>query len=685
MGASGMWVLFCALFSALAALVLIPGALVTYGITGRKSFSLLLAPAISVSLIELLAIGYALVGIESSYVSLAVGALFTGMLVISFRLIRVGRIRCFSGFDLDVKLLALALLFAFALTVDIYVLPLDGPASFAQDSDNTFHMSLIQSFVSSGCWSPLSASLYSDVGGCWTVSAPADVPSFYPAAWHALAASVVSIGGVSPEFAANVTNCVILVVVFPLSLLLLLLVIFPGKRLLQLSGIIVMYAFGSFPWGTLLSVSGPLFPNTLGFCLLPANAALCLMLFSRVGKGVGYRLRLAGLLAMTMFSMLVAHPNAAFTLAIFLAPFLVSLIWRCSFKRLRSHKFATLICIIFIAAFVAVWVGLYFFPPLYATTHFEWATTATIVDASLNCFFLNYRWDGTNIFLILLVLLGVGYSVKRRRYLWLTVSFILASGIYVVGSSCDGLVKGVVSGFWYTDPYRLGASACLLAIPLAAMGLYAALSLLRLALYKLNFSSTGSRASICFVLLFVVGGLYAGNISIPGYGQLSTPIGEYKATSRASNSYDRPNLLDEQEKGFCRKACLITGSDAVYNNSDDGSTFAYSLYGMNLVNRRSLGEARGTLNGDAALLTQKLNELDYNQEVRSVLRENKIKYILNLDYGGEPLGERCYYGGYNPDNWRGFNCLTDDNPGIKVILAEGDCRLYEVIYSEEGM
>lgn len=57
-----------------------------------------------------------------------------------------------------------------------------------------------------------------------------------------------------------------------------------------------------------------------------------------------------------------------------------------------------------------------------------------------------------------------------------------------------------------------------------------------------------------------------------------------------------------------------------------------------------------------------------------------VKYILNLDYGGEPLCERCCYGLYNSDDWRGMNALKGDDPSLKVVLLQGDCRLCEIQY-----
>ena len=74
-----------------------------------------------------------------------------------------------------------------------------------------------------------------------------------------------------------------------------------------------------------------------------------------------------------------------------------------------------------------------------------------------------------------LVVVGALYTLRRRRYLWLTCSYALACCIYYASAvEGDTLLKHALSGFWYTDPYRTAALAGILALPLLAMGLYVA-------------------------------------------------------------------------------------------------------------------------------------------------------------------------------------------------------------------
>ena len=52
-----------------------------------------------------------------------------------------------------------------------------------------------------------------------------------------------------------------------------------------------------------------------------------------------------------------------------------------------------------------------------------------------------------------LVAAGALYTLRKRRYLWLTCSYLLACCIYYVSAvEGDTLLKHALSGFWYTDP-----------------------------------------------------------------------------------------------------------------------------------------------------------------------------------------------------------------------------------------
>ncbi|BAK44115.1 glucose-6-phosphate isomerase [Eggerthella sp. YY7918] len=186
-------------------------------------------------------------------------------------------------------------------------------------------------------------------------------------------------------------------------------------------------------------------------------------------------------------------------------------------------------------------------------------------------------------------------------------------------------------------------------------------------------------------LIFFVISAYYPNYDAPGFGPVETGLGYYEACSTAANLQDRDNLYDREEADFVRHAKDIVDQHyCIYNNADDGSPFAYAFEGLNLCYRRSAAQLLdGGESRQSELLREKIDQLAYNEDVQKALKDANIKYILVLDLGGKITEERCFYGYYTPQKWQGINAIDDNTPGLKVLLSEGDMRLYE-IELEEG-
>lgn len=678
-----MWSSFFLASAALLLLLIIPGFALARILRLDVFDALLFAPLLAIAFLELVAIVFSLMGVFVTGALLVVAsALFSLCCFCVCKLLkRCGLkhgpnriVRCDNrGFLVRVVVFFCVALF---LGTWIYVIPLDGPYSFAQDSDNSFHLSLVESFVNSGDYSALSVTLYHDIDASSIVSVAG---GYYPAAWHLLAAFVASTFHQNAAFASNVVNYVILLYVFPSGVLLFMQTVFQRKSGIILSAAFVMFAFEGFPWGTLISVSGPLFPNTLGFSLvLPCSVAFILAM-EKISNRRSPFLELVCFF-IGLFSLSVSHPSSVFTMAVLLAPYLVYFTAAYFARRdeplskpLRVASYAVPIVLVFL-----VWIICYYAPPLKSVTSFTWAPTGSFLQSILNVITLKYRFPDTNYLLSILVLMGLFRLVVCSKYRWLVFSYLLAALVFVVGSSSNGFLQHLFAGFWYTDPYRTAASACLLAIPLAAVGLNYCYEGLR-GLFGKRLTETSSHRFALGLSLLVVSTLYIYTIELPDGKVVYTGLGDYNICSVRSNSFNRPNLFDEEEKEFCNQVSRLVDSDAViYNNADDGSPFAYPLFDLNLLYRRSAAELIGSETRDGRVLRLGLNELSTNEDVKSILEENNVKYILNLDYGGIPTDERCYYGYYVWSKWPGINSIDDETPGLKILLSEGDMRLYEI-------
>lgn len=203
-------------------------------------------------------------------------------------------------------------------------------------------------------------------------------------------------------------------------------------------------------------------------------------------------------------------------MAVFVVPFVLYKLFVYT-DRFKGNLKRALILGGAIVALVVVWLLLYSSPFLHGVTHFRWASTASSSQAIINCLALSFRLPACSFVLPVIVFAGVLYSIKEwRRYAWLSCSFVFACAIYVIGASSDGTLKGLVAGFWYTDPYRLGASACLMAMPLAALGAYAIGSLLKRGFEALRFERVPTLLCVGAFAVVAIFFSYVGSYSIPG-------------------------------------------------------------------------------------------------------------------------------------------------------------------------
>lgn len=135
-----MWLSFFCLSICLVALLLCPGFLFAYGVSRDRLFSLLSAPLCVVFLLATVSILNSALGLFTGS-----GFIMVELLCIAIAVAVIGAIArsrfdfAFTVPDLPAfKVVIFALAFSFAIAIYNYVIPLDGPFSFAQDSDDSF-------------------------------------------------------------------------------------------------------------------------------------------------------------------------------------------------------------------------------------------------------------------------------------------------------------------------------------------------------------------------------------------------------------------------------------------------------------------------------------------------------------------------------------------------------------------
>lgn len=635
-------------------------------------FSLAAAPIISTFCFEALAIIYDKIDLFASGWSLFLPVFVFAVLVyVVSLLVRKGKknskapsqeglLPQFESFD--VKMIVLYIGLGLGIGLFIFVKALDGTECFNETYDNLTHLGLIRSFVESGHYSTLAASLYRDLGA---------VGSYYPAAWHMIAAMVASITDTSNLLVTNAMNYVCCALVYPLSCLCLLRAIFADRKNVIIAGAFACIAFVGFPW--FFTVYGVLESNLFGFIMVPVMLLAVMQLCSS-GMRRSTRMVYLVICIISAAFCLFAQPNTFFAVMLFAIPYLAWRIWDATgprSKRPRSSWVRVgLVTLYFVAMFI-VWYACYKAPFMYDVTHFIWAPVASKSQALVNALLFSNSWSPAAFVVTILVFIGLFTMLKERRYGWLALALGMTAVIYWAGVCLEGRWDQFLTGFWYSDWRRTGALQAMIAVPVAAIGIARLYELLP-SYFK---SNAFLKLCLSLVLLFAI---FFPSFTVRGMGFVKTPFGYFADMMDEYYSMDQTDdeiIFSKSEQRFAKQAKEIVGDDIVYNIPYDGSFLAYQVDGLRTVYR--LPYTGAGHNADEKTLQSKLAQYTTDAEAAEALENVGAQYVMMLDYGHIPYHRT--WPDYYPENWVGITDIDEDTPGFELVLSEGDMRLYRII------
>lgn len=595
---------------------------------------------------------------------------------------------------------------ALVITSIVFLGALDGFDSFSRNDDTTVHLSVARGFLDTGTFSTLHTSSFLNQG---------EVGSFYPAAWHVLVAVVASLFGNNVSLATNAAIAVFNIVVFPLAICLLIWRLFSKKRTIILSGALFSVAFSGFPWGYV--VFGQLLPNMISFMMVPLALVAFMEALNAPRAGDKAKLMLAAVLGLCAVT--IAQPNGAFTFGILAVLYAISRVFfEPGAQRAAVDAKRIAIAIAIFAAACMLWGAMYLAPFMQAVVNTTWSATLSPLEAIISgpLFMFTVR-QGVQPFLSAMVLIGIVYTCRHRRNLWLSVAYLAALVFYIVSVSTDGAVKQVLTGFWYTDYNRTGALAALFAIPLAAVGFASCVTWLKglmeermdrrsertasaskgegsiaetpsrpvasdaAACAAASINASCSRASAIAATIMTV--LFVLCQFLPlsvGYGDRQIHLGLVNINQEISTRYSWDQTLTSEEDAFIDKVMEAIPEDAmVINVPADGSCWSYGVEGLNTFYRRSSNTGSRDDAQEAELIRTQLCNVTTNEEVQQTLEDLDARYVMLLDdpSGDDPTKLALRY---EEKNWTGIETITENTPGFKLILSEGDMRLYEIEY-----
>lgn len=695
---------FLLVYALIVAVLYLPGFLALRAFRLDWKPALACAPLPTVAVCSLLAAAYSRLGVPSSPVTLlgpvlAVCALLFAASLASRRkkaassrglAVHGARRRLFGSEGL---LLMVTLAAGLVAVWYVFVHRITS-GSFLQEYDNWYHLNMVRSFVDSGNFSSFSPSPYAKQLASGFVEPYPMSRGFYPSAWYALCALAIQATGAPVTVAINATNAALIGTVYPVGVWELLRELFPNRRHARWFGALACVSFAAFPWE--LVDFGPLYPNLLANALVPAAAA-CFVGVLRDGASVRVRVADASLFLTGCVALLFAQPNGIFTMAVFLAPYLVSR--ACAALRARGCAPRVVLAggVLVFAGVVAIWTLFYNLPFFQPVVSFVWPATIGRVQAAVNVLTLSLGsniqmgFSGVQLLLAALVLAGLAQSLRSRRLRWVGCSYLFVAFSYAWSVSADGSLKQFLTGFWYTDPKRLAANIAIVGVPLAALGMASAFRLVQGALSCLASRRRAARPSrLAAVSGTVVVAVMAALVFMPNHklmGMFDVMTAFGGLTRSISACYDvssNENVLSSSERAFCERALAIVGTDdLVLNEPNDGSGYLYGLDGMNVYYRAfALPSSKADETRQSDLIRNHLDEVSYNADVQEALRSLGARYLLVLDQGDTPSeGEkRRWLWSYFPDQWPGIEAVRDDTPGFTAVLSQGDMRLYKIEY-----
>lgn len=585
--------------------------------------------------------------------------------------------------DLPWQILLISVAVGLVTTTLLYVTSLSSAGAFVQGWDITHHLDVTQAMIDSQCYSSINYNYYSTPDAAiipWQSSSS----GFYPSGWNILNALATQLVHTDTTVAGNALNFVSAAILLPLSITTFIAKTFPNKRTVLLAGAFTAGSFSVFPWA--LFVYGPIYPNTFAFCTMPA----IFWVFMQITRSKTPKHDLI-LLSITFvlgcISLTVLHTSTIFSSIIILFPWCLARIKQSNRRiSLFGHRVKPLILVgVFFIFVILVWLTFYFVLIVRGVAlSFWWNSYSDPINALIHVIGLDYvgeSYAGGELvsmqpMLTLTVFVGIVWTFSKKQGRWLSVAFFYISLLCAFIISFDVPLKGILSGFWYTDPFRIAATAAISAMPLAAIGL----STLGCALFDLICRYQprlphflGKRASLVLVITVFVLGNYL--IAMPS-SKHPAPTNAFSAFKTvAVESYGDKDPLTNEEREFLRRVKNIIPKGArVANIPYDGSLWANATNNVHVVWRYPTGYDN-TEKPTSAILRKRLKDIASDEEVRSIAKELDIHYVLVL---GIPSESGAIGNNYRSGTFRGISGITDDTPGFEVVLSEGNMRLYKI-------
>lgn len=662
-------------------LVLLPGAILAYSLGFRRISLMGLAPALSLSLVGVAAVGTPFVGVGWNVwavVVLTAVASAVGWFLTNFRQREVNRALVHR--DSWPSLAAMVVgACSGAILVGRRIMQLVGaPDNIAQRYDNVFQLNAIRHILDSENGSTLTLGQMAGGQGIGAV---------YPAVWHDLAALLVQLTGTSVAMAENAVNLTIGAVIWPISVIFLTRIIAGPKPVVLVASGIISAGLVAFPF--LLLVWGPLFPNMLSVSVVPAALAVVILLCKLSEQQERpWRLWIAATIMVP--GLAFSHMSAIGAILAFSAPILIWTAGRYAMGLIRSKsrawKYVLLAGITGAAAVITYFIWIKLRPGDYSgwTPHTD--MSGAIGEVLTNAVM------GTKVtwMVSFLAVVGVLSIIGKRCQIWWLLSYSVAAALYIADAALDrGFIRTFLTGIWYADTNRVAAYLAIFAVVLAAIGfgriVEGGLSLtVRLATPKESQHRAGESQSsglaqknmidthgVGRATVWNVAGSIALVIVLLGSLAVTTQMGNVRHYVGATKQfYERDTstsiLSDDEYKLLSRIDTEVPPGAVVAGNPWNGSTLVYAFADRDVLSYH-LSQGKTPME---RLVDAKLNVAADDAAVCHAIRELGVTFVL--DFGNQYLLNHP-----ESKNYAGLQNLSNSS-SVQLVDEEGAAKLYRV-------
>lgn len=685
--------IFAASVLIIAFILFIPGALLLrLGFKKLNPQFICFAPALSAFVFLIAGVIETMLGLTGAAIFALLTICFAVLLALPIRLINSKSNLSTTGFSnvsqLTWSAVGICAAVGAVLVAALFLSNIEGLSSFIQYDDNLSHLAWIKSIADSGNYSTIRVTYYDPAA---SPSAFLGSGSYYPIVWHIPAALLVSLTGIQTSVAENASIFCFTAFAYPLGILALLDSVCKNTKVSPFIVAISSFASVAFPM-RMLAVHGP-FPNISAFCLVPAAVSLLIRSVS-----LGERFCFCGA---TFYSFVLAlvgvagvHPNAAIFACLLIAPFILlriipfGIMARCAKAPSRRSSIPKTRCaqIVFCFLCVLLWVVVYNLPFMHGIVSFDWEWGMSLEGILQSIVSGSFFFGIPQILLFPLFVIGAFYVIAREKeQRWMFLSFAIVLLIYIGAGVFSPEARSFFSGFWYTDPERVAAMVVISLVPFICFGLhcvvlvvYSVIGHLKLLSGNLGFNLSAVLISLLFFFL----NCYPFNYAYAWEDHSRSDL----TNAFTLNSYDlyngysryRVQAYTAAERDFIQQVKEVVPKDSlIINLPVDGSSFAWSVDGLNLYYHAKLGSAESE---DSHAIRKGLCNISTDSAVKNAVENTGAKYVLLLDRSDYTAEDKhvCYSRDlqYKKKDWKGITEINDETPGFEPILSSGSMRLY---------